>query len=165
MVFRRSRTPLEADRYFEGLEVLYRQTTVSPEEVDRVISKAQNSNLKRIEVFRRSAVGFLEEILKIELQNSFLIRRFANAYFYRFAASWNVTKLRRFTASGRVSGQDFKDLEPLLRQTSYLKAHGFPDANKRWEKIKVRGKVACRNSIGQYQMLKPKICQNAEMPK
>ncbi|GBB85308.1 hypothetical protein RclHR1_11880001 [Rhizophagus clarus] len=136
MVFRRSGTPLEADQYFEGLEILYKRTTVSLKEVDRVILKAQNSNSKWTEVFRRfrrspdyirrSAVGFLEEILKIELQNSFLTRRFANAHFYRF------------TASGRVPGQDFEGPEPLLRQTSYLKAHGFPDANKRWGRIKVR---------------------------
>ncbi|GBC06595.1 hypothetical protein RclHR1_06950001 [Rhizophagus clarus] len=46
--------------------------------------------------------------------------------------------IRRFTTSGRVFGQDFKGPEPFLRQTSYLKAHGFPNTNKRWGRIKVR---------------------------
>ncbi|GBC10682.1 hypothetical protein RclHR1_09820001 [Rhizophagus clarus] len=44
---------LKADWYFEDPEVLYRQTTVNLEEVDRVISKVQNSNLKQT-VFGRS---------------------------------------------------------------------------------------------------------------
>ncbi|GBC00157.1 hypothetical protein RclHR1_03770004 [Rhizophagus clarus] len=39
----------------------------------------------------------------------------------------------------KINERHFEDLEPLLRQTSYLKAHDFPDANKRWRRIKVGG--------------------------
>ncbi|GBC05845.1 hypothetical protein RclHR1_06470008 [Rhizophagus clarus] len=39
---------------------------------------------------------------------------------------------------GWISRRNFEGLEPLLRQTSYLKAHGFLDANKRWGRIEVR---------------------------
>ncbi|GBC07968.1 hypothetical protein RclHR1_07820003 [Rhizophagus clarus] len=39
---------------------------------------------------------------------------------------------------GWIPKRNFEGLKPLLRQTSYLKAHGFPDANKKWGRIKVR---------------------------
>ncbi|GBB94019.1 hypothetical protein RclHR1_22750003 [Rhizophagus clarus] len=39
---------------------------------------------------------------------------------------------------GWIPRRNFEGPESLLRQTSYLKAHGFPDANKRWERIEVR---------------------------
>ncbi|GBB94271.1 hypothetical protein RclHR1_23200004 [Rhizophagus clarus] len=49
-------------------------------------------------------------------------------------------KLRLYSKSKKLSIIDtnFKGPEPLLRQTSYLKAHSFLDANKRWGRIKVR---------------------------
>ncbi|GBC08439.1 hypothetical protein RclHR1_08100007 [Rhizophagus clarus] len=37
-----------------------------------------------------------------------------------------------------IPRRNFEGPEPLLRQTSYLKAHGFPDANKRCGRIEVR---------------------------
>ncbi|GBB84506.1 hypothetical protein RclHR1_11080001 [Rhizophagus clarus] len=75
------------------------------EETDFSISKAQNSNLKQIEVFRKKLGVLLAPISKVH---------------------------------GWISRRNFEGLEPLLRQTSYLKAHSFPDTNKRWGRIKVR---------------------------
>ncbi|GBB95849.1 hypothetical protein RclHR1_26280001 [Rhizophagus clarus] len=156
MVFRRSRTPLEADWYFEGLEVLYRRTTVSLEEVDRVISKAQNSNSKQTKVqMKPELYSKMKDILRSKKLGVLLIpiskvcsflERYETLKVYSFwTSSW--TRFQRLTTLSRLSFLikmltllwfcDFKDLEPLLRQTSYLKAHGFPDANKRWGRIKV----------------------------
>ncbi|GBB93187.1 hypothetical protein RclHR1_21290002 [Rhizophagus clarus] len=42
------------------------------------------------------------------------------------------------TPISKISKRNFEGPEPLLRQTSYLKAHNFLDANKRWGRIKVK---------------------------
>ncbi|GBC10670.1 hypothetical protein RclHR1_09810004 [Rhizophagus clarus] len=128
MVFRRSETPLEADRYFEGLEILYRRTTVSPEEVDRIISKAQNSNSKWTEVqmkprlYSKIDEGHFEGLRLPRMLRNFEDLRLLDEF---------LDKISKFCG--------FEGPESLLRQTSYLRAHGFPDANKRWERIKVKG--------------------------
>ncbi|GBB91752.1 hypothetical protein RclHR1_19100003 [Rhizophagus clarus] len=101
------------------------------EETNLGISKTQNSNSKWTEIFRRSAVGFLKEISKTRKLGVLLIL---------------ISKVR-----GWIPKRNFEDPEPHLRQTSYLKAHGFPDANKRWGRIKVRGSQLFRCLLMEFQ--------------
>ncbi|GBB87681.1 hypothetical protein RclHR1_14160007, partial [Rhizophagus clarus] len=112
------------------------------EETDLGISKARNSNLKWTK--SRKLGVLLTPISKV----CGFLEHYETSKVYGFwTSSW--TRFQRLTTLSGLSFLTkiltllwfcgFESLEPLLRQTSYLKAHGFPDANKRWERIKVRG--------------------------
>ncbi|GES79000.1 hypothetical protein RCL_jg6029.t1 [Rhizophagus clarus] len=130
MVFQRSGIPLKTDRYFKGPEVLYRQITIWK---------------KWTELFQRP--GTLIRSGPRSAVCSFL-KRYETLKVYDFWTSF-WTRFQRLTTLSKLSFLTkmltllwfcgFEGPEPFLRQTSYLKAHGFPNTNKRWGRIKVRG--------------------------
>ncbi|GBC08250.1 hypothetical protein RclHR1_00080027 [Rhizophagus clarus] len=92
---------------------------LSPEETDLGISKAQNSNSKQTEVQTKPRLySKMKDILKTRKPEVLLTP---------------ISKVHDW-----IPKRNFEGLEPFLRQTNYLKAHNFPDANKRWGRIKVR---------------------------
>ncbi|GBB95428.1 hypothetical protein RclHR1_25300002 [Rhizophagus clarus] len=97
----------------------FRGRPLSLEETDLGISKVQNSNSKRTEVQIKPRLYLkMKDILRTRKPGVLLT---------------SISKIH-----GWISKRNFEGPELLLKQTNYLKAHSFPDANKRWGRIKVR---------------------------
>ncbi|GBB93546.1 hypothetical protein RclHR1_21930004 [Rhizophagus clarus] len=146
--FQRSRTPLDADWYFE-VQKSFRGGLLSGRNGPQYF-EAQNSNSKQTDtkprlyskmkdILRSRKLGVL--LTPISKVCSFL-ERYKTSKVYGFWTSFWI-RFQRLSFLTKMLTLlwfcGFEGLKPLLRQTSYLKAHGFLDANKRWERIKVRG--------------------------
>ncbi|GES84987.1 hypothetical protein RCL_jg16828.t1 [Rhizophagus clarus] len=168
LLFRRSGTPLEADWYFEVRKSFKGGLLLEETDLGISKARNSNLKWTKMKnILRSRKLGVL--LTPISKVHGWIPRRnfedrtskfFFNKTVCGFLEHYETSKVYGFWTSSwtrfqrltTLSGLSFltkiltllwfcgfESLEPLLRQTSYLKAHGFPDANKRWERIKVRG--------------------------